>query len=211
MPLLRVNQKNVLFIHIPKTGGASVERYLRQHGKLGFFLSDSKQQFYRCTPQHFDTEMLAPLFPNSLIDYRFAFVRHPLDRLVSEYKMRVGGRYKDGKSIPSFEEWFGRVRKRFAEDSRIFDNHINQQIHFVNKFTKVFKFEDGIINNLKQVQSDLGVSFDFSKNFHAQKPYEGVVVEVSTQSIALICDIYASDFEKFGYTLESTKYFKSNT
>ena len=34
MPAYRIHNKNVLFIHVPKTGGTTVESFLETHGKM---------------------------------------------------------------------------------------------------------------------------------------------------------------------------------
>lgn len=209
MPILKIREKNVCFIHIPKTGGETVERYLAQVGRLGFFWPKMDQTLFQCTPQHFDAEMMARLFPNNYFDYRFAVVRHPLDRVLSEYKMRVRGRFLEGKKIPSFEAWFLPILAAMKSKPRILDNHMNQQFKFVDETTKVFKFEDGIIENLKQVQQDLGVEFDFSKNIHRQSSPNEIVIDLSDEMILTIADLYAEDFEKFGYRMEDAGFLSA--
>lgn len=209
MPILKIRETNVYFIHIPKTGGETVERYLAQVGSLGFFWPKMDQTLFQCTPQHFDVEMMAPLFPKNYFDYRFAVVRHPLDRVVSEYKMRVRTPFSKGRKIPSFEAWFMQVLTIMARKPRVLDNHMNQQFKFVDDTTKVFKFEDGIIENLKQVQQDLGVEFDFSKNIHRQNSPKDIVIEMSDKTILKIADLYAEDFEAFGYKMEDAGFFKA--
>lgn len=207
MPIFRIKQKNVLFVHIPKTGGETVERYLGQHSEIGFFHPWMNQTYYQCTPQHFDAEMLAPLFPASFIDYRFAFIRHPLDRLVSAYKMRMGRRFRNGDDFPEFDEWFTKFSTILDTKPRVLDNHLNKQSAFIEDTTKVFRFEDGIIDNLKQVQDDLGVTFDFSRNIHRQKSHSDIQVTISDDHITRIAEFYAEDFAAFNYELDAARYF----
>ncbi len=207
MPIVRIKEKNILFVHIPKTGGETVERYLAQHGEIGFFHPWMNQTYYQCTPQHFDAELLAPLFPASFIDYRFAFVRHPLDRLVSAYKMRMGRRFRNGDDFPGFDEWFAQFSTILDTNPRVLDNHLNKQSAFIEETTKVFRFEDGIIENLNTVQEDLGVMFDFSKNIHRQKSHAAIKANISDRNIERIRAFYAEDFETFRYELEKAHFF----
>ncbi|MBL1435189.1 MAG: sulfotransferase family 2 domain-containing protein [Rhodobacteraceae bacterium] len=78
----KVKNKNVIFVHIPKRGGETVERYLAPIGRLGFSGRKWIKHFFSAS-RNIDTEMTASLFPKNYLDYCFTFVRHPLDRVVS--------------------------------------------------------------------------------------------------------------------------------
>ena len=123
--------------------------------------------------------------------------------------MRVSRHVDNGRKFPSFEMWFDHISEKLQSEPNILDNHLVPQGKFINEDTKVFKFEDGIIESLEQVQIDLGVKFDFTKNFHGKKSYGGIVVKLPKKSIALICDMYASDFDEFSYELEEASYFNN--
>ena len=206
MPLLRVNKKNVLFVHIPKTGGETVEHYLRQVARIGFFHSNSRQRLFDCTPQHFDNEIYRVLFPAGFVDYSFAFVRHPVDRIISEYKMRIGSRFQQNKPVLTFSQWLEKSVKLLQEVPRYLDNHLTPQSKFLNPKTKLFFFESGIELNLRQVGKDIGVEFNFSEIIHRQKSFEGAKLIVKDSDLNTIKSIYSEDFLKFGYRLEDSKY-----
>ena len=88
MPIYRINNRNVLFIHVPKTGGTSVERYLglyaqpALHNQGAKLLRPVKDATF--TPalamQHFHAELLEAMFPPDFFDYAFMVVRHPAAR-----------------------------------------------------------------------------------------------------------------------------------
>ena len=63
--------RNFLFVHIPKTAGTSVYQSLGLERSHHYFMSD-----YR---KYLDAETFAQL-------YKFAFVRHPVQRFISLYK-----------------------------------------------------------------------------------------------------------------------------
>ena len=89
MPAYRIRNKNVLFIHVPKTGGTTVESFLETHGKSSLHnqgvkllkpLSDSF--LTRSLPlQHFHADLLVAMFAPDFFDYTFMIVRDPLERL----------------------------------------------------------------------------------------------------------------------------------
>src|SRR5262245_53444672 len=82
MPFFQVGGKLILFIHVPRTGGTTVERHLRTAGPLFFFGSSS---FMRVSAQHLHGTELEKLFPSGLFDYAFMIVRHPVERMLSQY------------------------------------------------------------------------------------------------------------------------------
>ena len=83
-------QHKVVFIHIPKTGGVSIEQELILQGDTQFFLSTTSI-INGHSPQHstyqelLDWGMIPP-------DYRvFTVVRDPRTRFLSAYNFRKGG------------------------------------------------------------------------------------------------------------------------
>ena len=89
-----------LFVHIPKCGGSSIERALDMHGD--WRVEDRARLFGRATSadlraiagsvgylQHLDAWQLRRAAGEQAAGYlSFAFVRHPLDRLVSAWAGR---------------------------------------------------------------------------------------------------------------------------
>ena len=94
MPAYRISNKNVLFIHIPKTGGTTIEAFLSSHGPMSLHGRGEKiLRPYRSSRlsghipvQHFDASLLEVMFDRSFFDYAFLVVREPVERLKSEYR-----------------------------------------------------------------------------------------------------------------------------
>ncbi len=113
MPIFTKNKIHILYVHIPKTGGSSVEglfkknkwqlSYLDKGGKKGG-KPDSLNSIRQCSPQHMHLEMLQTIFDLEKIDYIFMTVRHPVDRLISEYRMRKGSQ----KGL-TLADWFDKA------------------------------------------------------------------------------------------------------
>ena len=80
-----------LFVHIPKTGGTSVERSLRAFGWFEPLIVRAQHvtevRYLKATPQHFHADLLEALFRWEEINLAFAICRHPFDRMKSEYYM----------------------------------------------------------------------------------------------------------------------------
>ncbi len=94
-----------------------------------------------------------------------------------------------------------------AEEPTIFDNHFRPQADFLFTDTKIFKYEDGlstalgeVFSYLKQDASDL--EFPHKLKSTAAKPY------VSPKDVALIEDVFAADYQDFGYATQSVSQSK---
>lgn len=197
MPLYRFADKIVLFIHIPKTGGSSVEKVLRMAGGIQALVSSDYRRFGTCNPQHFHAEMLERIAPPSFYDYSFVVARNPVDRIISEYKMRKSS----NPDLPPFGIWLGNVFARFETNRFALDNHLRPQVDFVTRQCEVFRFEDGISSICKTVLQRAGIVFDFGAMPHERKS-ANISVEPSDEDIERIAAFYQADFHEFGYTVE---------
>lgn len=158
MPILRCNGKLILFVHIPKTGGSTIEAYLRLKGKVAF-LEPRPSSGVSCTGQHFHADIYNSLFPRSFFDEIFCVIRDPVDRLRSEYKYRArpasarqrlrSFRFSSGRMsvqvghrrvCANFDEWVQEVLKAYELNTFINDNHIRPQADFIIPGSKVFAF-----------------------------------------------------------------------
>ena len=79
MPIFRINDKNVLFIHIAKTGGTTIERYLEtyapinMHGRGRKILRPYPDTFFggALPLQHFHGALLETMFDFGVFRIRF--------------------------------------------------------------------------------------------------------------------------------------------
>ncbi len=163
MPLARVNGKLLHFVHIPKTGGSSVTSYLRTIGKVALY-SRNPVDWARTTPQHMDIQTAKTLLPADFVDVRFAIMRDPLERILSEFQYRytrlahraphlhpveadepVTVELDWNKTFHgTFEEWVDLVFTLYERDHSACDNHIRPQSDFVDPDVKLFLFENGL-------------------------------------------------------------------
>ena len=92
MPLYLNNEQAVTFLHIPKTAGTTIESWLNETGKYQQILfSQQKLEDMQVTPQHLGYRTLAELTKTLYrpFEYKFAVVRNPFDRIVSEFFYRI--------------------------------------------------------------------------------------------------------------------------
>ena len=199
MPFISYNKKNILFVHIPKTGGSSVEAWMEQHGKLNLF-SVGKPQSVNCTPQHLRFWDLRQLFDPGFFDYAFTIVRNPFHRLESEYRMRMivqeeqqVGRHTD------FAIWLHAQLDAFERNPFHLDNHMRPLWNFTADRTEVFRYEDGLDQIIAKVADRTGLPRPeviprkmTSDRFNGTIAWDQVdILRVQT--------IYQKDFEVFGY------------
>ena len=92
MPYFKNNNLNLLFIHIPKTGGTSLEKYLSQKHNIPLdsksLYSDLKNGYNSVSLQHQTYHSLLKKKTQFGIDFNnikiISIVRNPYERIVSD-------------------------------------------------------------------------------------------------------------------------------
>ena len=192
MPLYRHGANIVFFVHIPKTGGTTVEYALRSAGAAEALRFKGKRPFSKSTLQHMHASVYEDAVSRSFYDWSFAIVRNPFNRFASEYKMKVldAGGSED-------LEWFAETNfRRFGEYKFTRDNHIRPQHEFVAKHVELFRFEDGLDAPIRAAVGHLGLPMPEIP--HAKRGSSGKI-RTTRRAVSLIADFYAADFERFGY------------
>lgn len=196
MPILRAGSKVVLFVHIPKTGGTSVEKWLRSIGPLSLY-APKRNELVPCVPQHFDSNVFEYLFDGSFFDYSFAIVRNPYERIMSEFKYRIGSK-RQTLFTPSFRRWVRRCFAEYEKNNYLLSNHIRPQTDFLIPGVEVFKLEEGFAPVEQRLQDVLGISL-VERVPHANKSGDRPI-EIDPETMDLIYNFYRKDFDTFGYS-----------
>ena len=145
MPIYTKNGKRILFVHIPKTGGSSIEKYLRSHDW------EESRRFGHGIKNIHATWREYEKWGN--FNYKFTVVRDPVERFKSDLAHLTRDR-KHAKEIRNFfakpvkiqlnphdnepVEWAisdQNLRRFLAEVKKhpeCFDNHIRPQVDFLN-------------------------------------------------------------------------------
>lgn len=197
-------KKNLLFIHIPKTGGSFIEKQIKKICHQTLYSSERKNNLL---DYPYNNASLQHQFFRTLYKFRnrlninfnkikvFTVVRNPYDRLVSDLF------------------WFKKIEKNFTPDQVYYvikynylneknlDNHTEPQYKFITDQNlklipgiKIFKCETLNESN-KELNHFLGFNIDIRKE-NVNKNYSKYL---NNKSISLINNIYKKDFEFFNY------------
>ncbi|MBO9357378.1 hypothetical protein GG851_25570 [Bordetella petrii] len=157
MPFIEHNGRRVLFIHIPKAGGTSVEAWMKTIAPLRLF-SMGIPAISRCTPQHYRAQDIRNLLGEGYFDYIFTIVRNPYERIESEYRMRAQlAKESFWKGLPDFSPWLEMHLEQQKRDKFVLDNHLRPQWEFVSNDVEVFHMEEGLEAPLAKVAGILEV------------------------------------------------------
>jgi hypothetical protein len=232
-------RRNFVFIHIPKTGGTSIERMFHLVGRehlfsylpLPYFVPANK------SPQHLTWLELkknievalqmhstpSPGFDQTCKEflenaYKFAFVRNPWDRFLSEYYWRKAWYFKElqkginffyspnvMESLDTFVSVFDLPEEKRMDKKRGGDGHWETQLSFlVNESGKIAvnfvgRFEN-FEHDLRMVASKIGIRLGQilhvakSQRDKDYRPYYSAYARSAVQSF------YKDDIREFGYT-----------
>lgn len=206
MPVYVKDQAAVLHVHVPKTGGTSIARFFKTNG-FGVHYVDtggpgSMLRFLRCPPQHMHGELIMTLFRRARFSFVFMTVREPMDRMLSEYKMRVRAKQTTLGLTGFVDECFQKYRK----DPYAVENHIRPQADFLVPGVKVFRQEDNHGDELiASVEAALQVRFENREIDRANMAPQGLAVPIDPEEVAsvrpLVRQFYEIDYTTFGYPL----------
>ncbi|WP_182525555.1 sulfotransferase family 2 domain-containing protein [Nocardioides dongkuii] len=208
MPIFLRDGRAVLFVHVPKTGGTTIERLFTRSGWKMRYRATARTQpevfpFLRCSPQHYHAAVLEEMFVPERFETTFLLTRDPVARFRSEYVMR---NTRDPRTdAASVEQWADRALDRYRDDAYAFDNHLRPQSEFRVRGAEVYRLEDGmeaVVADLNE-RFGLGLDSEIPHSFHSAQR-AGVAsadVEVSPALTARLTDFYRTDYEAFGYPM----------
>ena len=202
------------FIHIPKTSGTSVCNLLEQAGwkKLKFVQvpaqvvdickkTDAYKHQHREIWKQWDIS----------VDYRFAFVRNPYERFVSQCKQIAIAEGYDSISpayvLEKFKVYLDLIKTNGLHQD---DNHIRPQHEFIDENTAIFRMEDQREAFLLWCRErdiiSKDISFNHLNNSLKNEPLTIVHWPLVPDLHAMFLGLYGEDFEKFGYNKEVPTY-----
>lgn len=202
MPIFKIAGKTILFLHIPKAGGTSVEEFLSGYSEESFRMHHNTEGL-PCVPQHFHAALMAKLFAPDFFDYSFCVARNPYARIVSEYNYRMQHRHRPYRWFPKpkFETWLRATLARYRHNPYIYSNHIRPQSAFRLPETRPFRLEDQVGLLMQELGELTGLRTPEALP-HANRSKKGNAA-ISERSAELIYDFYREDFETFGYERDS--------
>lgn len=205
MPVFAKDDKFILFIHVPKTGGSFVENFFHLNGYAMAYLDRGLReprfnQVRRVSPQHMHAAMILQEFEMDKFDHIFMAVRHPVKRLLSEYRMRL-----DPENPVDFNDWFDEIFEEYQINPCVSDNHIRPQWEFVVNGARIFRQEDKFDAAwAATMEKEFGLKFEkkqfgLSESSHAKKPFAKGTDAITQENKDRIMALYEKDFAFFGY------------
>lgn len=196
------HEKKLIFVHIPKTGGTTVEHYLNLMNCMQGYCVIKNIAF-----QHFNWKDYKRFLGNKIYNtyFKFSIVRHPVDRCISEYywtPLNFG--YKKGTSFNKFLIEVEDIVKNKRFFDSVWHDHFQSQSYYIldknNKVQvdKIFRFEKFFqINTFLNKYTDEQIEAKQKNNIKKLIP--------NAQQISKIYEIYKEDFENFNYEKSETQ------
>lgn len=206
MPVFIREDKRVLFVHVPKTGGSSVERLFIASGWKARYLDrkvgvGTANWLRRCSPQHMHADMLNLLFRLDRFDLVFMTVRDPIARFRSEYSMRHRDDLRTDSGL--VDAWTDQAFAKYADNPFIHDNHLRPQSEFRVAGAEVYKLEDGLDRAVADLRQRFGLELDEEIPHHMSRAKQSGIpseqVQISAETDKRLRDFYRDDFALFGY------------
>lgn len=197
-PRLQVNEDlKVFFIHIPKTGGTSI---------------DDSNLFFSSRYGHAGYDRFKKLLAESFLEYKcFTLVRNPWDRLASAfYYLSQGGAGNtyDLKIMNDYLSKFDGKFELFLED--FFENkerylpliHFRKMVSFFDpKLSDIDFFIQKLehIGDLEELKMFIGFNIDIPHK-RKRKSYKNITKVYTERTFDLVKSIYLEDVKAFGYS-----------
>lgn len=219
MPIFKRGDTKIFFSHIPKTGGTYITSSFIDSG-FEVCLTDCKifdsstidNSLKECitlktSPQHIHRDQVRMIIQRENINANFTVVRHPVDRLVSEFNFRMSAKYKghvypgEGSASVVFDEWVDQIFAKYQNNNYILDNHIRPQNEFILHDTIIYKLEHGYEDICKQLRDGIAGEFFYGlKHKIFKTPHKYITKnELSDTTLEKILLFYEQDFKILEY------------
>ena len=227
MTIFLNNSKNILYIHVPKTGGEFISEQLSKYG-LKTFHSKKAEMGNNVVSQHLAGKQILDSIKKSGIkncELIVMTVRNPYDRLISEFVWQWN--LKDYINRTGFDSRFFIVLEKFAihrlsaykvnemqfrldpagfmnkGTSFVFDNHLRPQHHFVTNDWNIYWYEEMDRKFWPDISNKYGVEPSGHFNVGVDKKFGRPSKHLGTNNKFkdLFVELYYEDCKLFGYEL----------
>jgi len=188
---------------VPKTGGTSLEAMVERAGWRISLYSAEPQVLasLNCSPQHWHAPILSGVVDLTRIESAFMIVRDPIARFRSEYSFHV--RDPQLGRAEYVDAWAETIFSLYEGNRFVLDNHLRPQAEFVLPQADIYRMESGLDAIAQDLEERLrlGLPTD-ALHMHDSAGGGGLRskdVEISDKLEALLREVYAVDYEVFGF------------
>ena len=211
MPYFYNNEINVLFIHIPKTGGTSITKYFSKKYNIPLdiisFCCNNYGKKIPLSTDHFILNTIVTIYGNKINKNNLTIlvvVRNPYYRIISELFYR--NEINVNNTSDEIEKIISIKIDEYLKFFHYLDNHYVPQYRFLcNKEEQLYtnltilKFEN--LNNEMHKNGFEDFNIFLNNNNNKNVNYMSYL---NNNSIQLINKIYKKDFDFFGYEMINT-------
>lgn len=193
-----IEEHNLLFIHIPKTGGVAIERALgiKAANEPKKLISKQGELIEGVTtvPQHFTPDILRERLGEDIYEssIKFAVVRNPYTRVLSEYFYRN----KSG-NMGKFSTWFKNYYKKLDHAHKI------PQSKFVDSEDITILKQESLQEDFSRFveENNLPIKPELGRENKSKHNKIDLVEEIPLPIIERINKLFEEDFIRFGYKM----------
>jgi hypothetical protein len=199
------DKNKIIFIHIPRTGGTSIEKFFFKHQNFRDFGVDDKGNYI----QHYS---LPELINKNLVSndqvknyYKFAFVRNPWDRILSEFLFQK--KHESIVTNMSFEIFLEETSKLLNDQPSLLSSirgiskHLGQQhdytknseLNFIGRFENLQEDFEKVLSFIGHTPSIYLTKENSSKHEHYSHYF-------NQKTKDLVAKIYHDDIHVFDYS-----------
>lgn len=197
-----------IFIHIPKTGGTSIEKTIwsnhRDNSSYGW---DNKHSIWK---QHATIQQVQDLYDINIDNFfKFAIVRNPWDRAVSDYKWwtRPNSPFFDLLKSTTLEDYL-LIRNGYEKINHLNNKNTGRGDHFIEQY-KFIQIADkccmNFIIKFENLQKDFDLLCDKIKITRCVLPHTNktnrshYVDYYNDKTKKIVAERYARDINFFNY------------
>lgn len=221
------DKKKIIFVHIPKTGGTSIEvamNSLYYRYGYGVIFTNEKNEFNeirhknlkkvckmrnldrmkKYALQHFKSNEYKVLLGGDIYDkyFKFSICRNPYDRIISEFFWceipGIGD--KHGQSFDDFLKYAKKCRFNNNYYETIYHDHFIPQHEFIYDDKNNLQVDKLFkFENFNEIEFFLKEDLEIKNIPHWHKRSKSKTIELTSKQKAKIYKMYKKDFELLNY------------